>query len=116
GEASGAAVFSLPGRRRHTRFSRNWSSDVCSSDLEALLVRPLEPGGKVGWGAWRRWLRRCQGGKHAGVGDVYTRCLRSLRHERVQIGRASCRDGAAMLVAVSSFLRLLVARKRGGQG
>src|SRR5690606_23035441 len=25
-------------RRRHTRFSRDWSSDVCSSDLEAGLV------------------------------------------------------------------------------
>src|SRR5690606_39381470 len=23
-------------RRRHTRFSRDWSSDVCSSDLRAL--------------------------------------------------------------------------------
>src|SRR5690606_41038911 len=23
-------------RRRHTRFSRDWSSDVCSSDLEGL--------------------------------------------------------------------------------
>src|SRR5690606_41187735 len=23
-------------RRRHTRFSRDWSSDVCSSDLEAV--------------------------------------------------------------------------------
>src|SRR5690606_40956400 len=23
-------------RRRHTRFSRDWSSDVCSSDLERL--------------------------------------------------------------------------------
>src|SRR5690606_39516123 len=23
-------------RRRHTRFSRDWSSDVCSSDLEPL--------------------------------------------------------------------------------
>src|SRR5207302_7626354 len=23
-------------RRRHTRFSRDWSSDVCSSDLNAL--------------------------------------------------------------------------------
>src|SRR5690606_39673799 len=23
-------------RRRHTRFSRDWSSDVCSSDLELL--------------------------------------------------------------------------------
>src|SRR5690606_40806785 len=24
-------------RRRHTRFSRDWSSDVCSSDLATLL-------------------------------------------------------------------------------
>src|SRR5207302_2835492 len=28
-------------RRRHTRFSRDWSSDVCSSDLE--LVAELRP-------------------------------------------------------------------------
>src|SRR5690606_40603852 len=27
-------------RRRHTRFSRDWSSDVCSSDLETSLHRP----------------------------------------------------------------------------
>src|SRR5690606_40854720 len=26
-------VFFLTSRRRHTRFSRDWSSDVCSSDL-----------------------------------------------------------------------------------
>src|SRR5690606_39778450 len=34
-------------RRRHTRFSRDWSSDVCSSDLELTprgigLERPVE--------------------------------------------------------------------------
>src|SRR5690606_40797656 len=28
-------------RRRHTRFSRDWSSDVCSSDLDAALKIPL---------------------------------------------------------------------------
>src|SRR5690606_40273811 len=27
-------------RRRHTRFSRDWSSDVCSSDLVKLAVIP----------------------------------------------------------------------------
>src|SRR5690606_40974860 len=26
-------------RRRHTRFSRDWSSDVCSSDLPILMKR-----------------------------------------------------------------------------
>src|SRR5690606_40506743 len=29
-------VFFFSSRRRHTRFSRDWSSDVCSSDLVKL--------------------------------------------------------------------------------
>src|SRR5690606_10796817 len=28
-------LFFFSSRRRHTRFSRDWSSDVCSSDLES---------------------------------------------------------------------------------
>src|SRR5690606_41203913 len=28
-------------RRRHTRFSRDWSSDVCSSDLVRVRVRVI---------------------------------------------------------------------------
>src|SRR5690606_9371097 len=31
-------VFFFSSRRRHTRFSRDWSSDVCSSDLRNILV------------------------------------------------------------------------------
>src|SRR5690606_40511795 len=31
-------VFFFSSRRRHTRFSRDWSSDVCSSDL---VLQPL---------------------------------------------------------------------------
>src|SRR5690606_40843124 len=30
--------FFFSSRRRHTRFSRDWSSDVCSSDLGTLHV------------------------------------------------------------------------------
>src|SRR5690606_40592965 len=30
---SAAVFFFFSSRRRHTRFSRDWSSDVCSSDL-----------------------------------------------------------------------------------
>src|SRR5271165_4440430 len=30
--------FFFSSRRRHTRFSRDWSSDVCSSDLELVVV------------------------------------------------------------------------------
>src|SRR2546429_1001425 len=31
-------VFFFSSRRRHTRCSRDWSSDVCSSDLEQFLL------------------------------------------------------------------------------
>src|SRR5207253_5679089 len=30
--------------RRHTRWPRDWSSDVCSSDLEAITRMPENPG------------------------------------------------------------------------
>src|SRR2546422_3902601 len=30
-------LFFFSSRRRHTRCSRDWSSDVCSSDLESVL-------------------------------------------------------------------------------
>src|SRR5256884_7475983 len=32
-------MFFFSSRRRHTRCSRDWSSDVCSSDLEWVLAR-----------------------------------------------------------------------------
>src|SRR5690554_7696140 len=31
--------FFFSSRRRHTRCGRDWSSDVCSSDLEKLIIR-----------------------------------------------------------------------------
>src|SRR5690606_40612564 len=34
-------VFFFSSRRRHTSFSRDWSSDVCSSDLAVPLDREL---------------------------------------------------------------------------
>src|SRR5690606_8018183 len=39
--------FFFSSRRRHTRFSRDWSSDVCSSDLPRRAVFP----GEREWGA-----------------------------------------------------------------
>src|SRR5207302_8319127 len=37
--------FFFSSRRRHTRFSRDWSSDVCSSDLyrERILTQIYQP-------------------------------------------------------------------------
>src|SRR5690606_177942 len=45
--------FFFSSRRRHTRFSRDWSSDVCSSDLASKLdVKPDEPS----YGAYLNYL------------------------------------------------------------
>src|SRR3712207_7148175 len=33
------SIFFFSSRRRHTRYWRDWSSDVCSSDLVEVLLR-----------------------------------------------------------------------------
>src|SRR3989442_8090030 len=35
------SLFFFSSRRRHTRCGRDWSSDVCSSDLETMHSRPI---------------------------------------------------------------------------
>src|SRR5690606_9445783 len=40
--------FFFSSRRRHTRFSRDWSSDVCSSDLEFFFVGDNSSIGLIG--------------------------------------------------------------------
>src|SRR5690606_40954996 len=41
---NGILIFFFSSRRRHTRFSRDWSSDVCSSDLwSAPCIAALPP-------------------------------------------------------------------------
>src|SRR2546429_5127111 len=86
--------FFFSSRRRHTRCSRDWSSDVCSSDLNELSAE--EKASLVRWkeelAALRAELSRPvpvahglqEGGvpesAHAGIHDVQ------------EIGRASCRE------------------------
>src|SRR6266511_3270017 len=48
-----SSPFFFSSRRRHTRFSRDWSSDVCSSDPAAPDVRDF-----LGWAADHRHARR----------------------------------------------------------
>src|SRR2546430_9986278 len=58
--------FFFSSRRRHTRFDCDWSSDVCSSDLERVpdLFLVAESGGRVvgsvvgGWDNWRGHVYR----------------------------------------------------------
>src|SRR5690606_39755011 len=47
----GSLLFFFSSRRRHTRFSRDWSSDVCSSDLLSADGEPLIWAGSNRFGA-----------------------------------------------------------------
>src|SRR5438094_2986179 len=75
--------FFFSSRRRHTRSYGDWSSDVCSSDLEAA-DRRWDPRGR---GALREGgpepvLRDARGGGAVPVAGV----------PAPEIGRASCRE------------------------
>src|SRR5690625_7894258 len=68
------SIFFFSSRRRHTRWPRDWSSDVCSSDLAS---RP----------------RRTQGQLRLDIGRQSDRDRIDFLQERVdEIGRASCRE------------------------
>src|SRR3712207_8465156 len=40
-------LFFFSSRRRHTRYWRDWSSDVCSSDLAAVATRLGQVGANI---------------------------------------------------------------------
>src|SRR5690625_6578144 len=44
--------FFFSSRRRHTRWPRDWSSDVCSSDLRSGELEVCEPTGTRSWECW----------------------------------------------------------------
>src|SRR5690606_39963042 len=70
--------FFFARRRRHTRFSRDWSSDVCSSDL-----RPGGPGSRA---------RRANSGTTRLTTAFPLIGQRGYHCPSWEIGRASCRE------------------------
>src|SRR5207249_6457509 len=97
-------------RRRHTRSKRDWSSDVCSSDLDAIVTDIRMPGmdgltllaeilGRrpdtptlmiTGHGEYDLALRSLRGG-------AYDFIQKPIDRDRFEIGRASCRERGEML-------------------
>src|SRR5207249_7290453 len=75
-------LFFFSSRRRHTRSKRDWSSDVCSSDLGTIACgEPLDPRGGIA---------------HQGSEGHVVR-ERTVIEEQgdataAEIGRASCRE------------------------
>src|SRR5690606_41161415 len=93
-------------RRRHTRFSRDWSSDVCSSDLVGLLQDRVHQGKllvgeAVRYDAQRVGLVEADGDdeivptglREAGEEGFVLRDGRGL-HVIEEIGTAACRGRA----------------------
>src|SRR2546422_5178074 len=90
---SHSSFFFFSSRRRHTRCSRDWSSDVCSSDLVGLSSAELHIA--------RVRARVAKGGHdipEPRIRDRYDRSRLNLIHlmarltELREIGRASCRE------------------------
>src|SRR3712207_9544887 len=75
-------TYFFSSRRRHTRYWRDWSSDVCSSDLAAARARAQRL--QTGWQRGGRVMRRHE---HAHRG--WRRCGR--RSEERRVGK-ECRS------------------------
>src|SRR5690242_21288919 len=80
--------FFFSSRRRHTRLTCDWSSDVCSSDLNAWANRrcfaALEP---LPAESYFRDLKSSHGGLHGTMCHIVW-----AEHLWLKIGRASCRE------------------------
>src|SRR5436309_3817915 len=88
---SGGFFFSS--RRRHTRFSRDWSSDVCSSDLEkALALEQESPPAVIDLEQVRNDYRGLLASYGKLAESLATLNLAAPAGFREQIGRASCRE------------------------
>src|SRR5437868_14596843 len=74
--------FFFSSRRRHTRSKRDWSSDVCSSDLLSAAWRRITAGP-------RRYAPP-GGAEPAGGGDLHFAHLRAARSEERRVGK-ECR-------------------------
>src|SRR5438105_3378491 len=97
-------IFFFSGRRRHTRSTRDWSSDVCSSDLEAKTRSRLARSGLCLAHTQARTVRarphaQSRRPDHGGPVDCVS-CAGSLPHRGVglcrEIRRASCRGSGVM--------------------
>src|SRR3989440_804213 len=92
--SSMSVLFFFSSRRRHTRSDRDWSSDVCSSDL-AVLLRKLGAEGKRDLdAAGLHLLQHCTDVGHGALaGEALPRAgLESGIRGDEEIGRASCRE------------------------
>src|SRR5690606_40935943 len=85
--------FLFSSRRRHTRFSRDWSSDVCSSDLTDRLQGTPPRANRsvvniVETFIETNWDKPIDAVKLASVANVSARTMFRERSEERRVGRA----------------------------
>src|SRR3712207_7042690 len=89
--------FFFSSRRRHTRYWRDWSSDVCSSDLDLPALRGLRD---------RRGQLRGRGRPGQPAADLSPAARQEPAAGRGpgrEIGRASCRERVEISVDAVSL-------------
>src|SRR5690606_39611635 len=90
--------FFFSSRRRHTRFSRDWSSDVCSSDLTDVFQIRATIYGDEGDAVFFPVVQRCGDTEHAWIAipadgqDPHDLEEPAPGLTIAEIGRASCRE------------------------
>src|SRR5699024_11745183 len=96
------SIFFFSSRRRHTRSKRDWSSDVCSSDLEYLAGK-AEAGDVIRRTALSDLDVVTTGALPDDAANLWMRGSASEAIKRLgQIGRASCRERGDVAVGRGS--------------
>src|SRR5438477_3781353 len=84
-------IFFFSSRRRHTRLTCDWSSDVCSSDLPTDKEKGIgRPRGYRGGRFYRSPASRARPSAHA----ISQRRIHPKRSEERRVGK-ECRSGGA---------------------
>src|SRR5690606_10620436 len=105
--SAGSVCFFFSSRRRHTSFSRDWSSDVCSSDLDWPAVGRVV----LGEGIWRidttdrgpvDITSLCMSCYDAGARVLVTRCSQRTRDDATVAPRSvfSAPSGGLQLLEI----------------
>src|SRR5207249_7030349 len=106
--------FFFPGSRRHTSSKRDWSSDVCSSDLAYKLLTPLLGVGGASAVFAIALLASGQNYTLTGTlaGQIVMEGFLNIRLRPWEIGRASCRERVWMTVDVVGYIKSCENRER----
>src|SRR5690606_39683933 len=103
--------FFFSSRRRHTRFSRDWSSDVCSSDLIQHAGASITGGSRFRKPSFTTlsassvgFSNDLQKTEKAGVSAGFPVCMDRTQRGS-EIGRASCRERVEVLEVYCAHTR-----------